>query len=248
MKTRQAQISVFALAALTIFLVSGCGATKSGGGASPSGASSLASTASAVPAGQAICGQDVANLSDLGINLKVFQDSAGTFHKDLVVIKFDRIPSQLSGNANSAFEIWSRTIDSSGNYGAYQQLSFYLQTTSGVSTPYAYTDLTWSQMQQIATYFGITVTTAGQFFTTINVVAQLTDLSSGTKIITPKVYDASSSYSPEVTALVPMYAANPNEFNQTNAAAAQALHPLQSIKAQALSTSQFQNATNQFCF
>ena len=253
MKSRQSQLSITALTLLSVFLISGCGAkTTDNGGTSASSVNLSAGAAlgtTSIPTGQAICGQDVANLTDLGIHLKTHQDSSGILRSDLIVIKFDRIPSQLSDNSDSAFEVWTRTVDSMGNYGTYQQMSFFLETASGgASTPYSYTDLTWSQMQQIATYFGMTITTASQFFAQINVVAQVTDISTSTKLITPKVYDALSSYSPQVTAIAPMYAANPNEFAQSNVAAVQALHPLQSQKSQSYSTAQFQTLSNQFCF
>jgi len=127
------------LAALAI-CVTGCGSSNF---TSPSGSSStiLSSTSSAITS----CSHDVSNQSNLSTRLMVYSDANGS-RADLIRMKFDRFPTTFSNSDSDALELWTRTIDSNGNWGTWKQVSFYVElyTSSAAVTrsSYLYNDLT----------------------------------------------------------------------------------------------------------
>ena len=238
----QTRILIAVAAALTLF---GCGASKlqTNAGGLISGSTISSSTSGSI----AKCSHDLDNLSDLSIRLKVYEDSSGTARGDLIRLKFDRIPTSFSATGDNAFELWSRTADSGGSWGAWHKVSFYIESTGAKVTraPYLYSDLTWTQMQQLATYFGMTGADASTFFASVQIIAQLTD-TTVSKVLTAKLYMTSSS--PETTALIPTFPANPNNYAQNHPAVLQALHPLQALANSKYSEDQYLYEANQFCF
>jgi hypothetical protein len=197
------------------------------------------------------CSHDVDNLEDLSIRMRLFQDGSGTVRNDLVRIKFDRFPESFTNNDDAAIQVWTRTVDTNGNWGTYHKLSFYLEKYSSggvMRTPYKYTDITWKGLKEIAATFGMSSSlTAPEFFGGVVLLVELNDTSGVSKVITVKTYDDKAS-SPETTALIPTFLANPREYAKSHSAALQALHPLQALYNTAYTEDQFQYEANQFCF
>ncbi len=182
------------------------------------------------------------------MKLKVFEDSMNGLRTDWIRVRFERFPSEFSNDNSSALQLWSRTIDSSGNWGAWYKVPFKIEyyTTMSVSvTSVSYTDLTWAQMIQIADSFGIARANAQQAIASMVLRAELPD-TSASKILTVKLYMSGSS--PEVTSLLPPFKANPREYAKDRPVALQNLHPLLSLTNANLSESQYQTSANQFCF
>jgi hypothetical protein len=243
MKRKSIKIGFFA--SLSVLLLSGCGAQKfqTNSGGLTSGSSTLGSTSAAA----AKCSHDIDNLANLSTRLKVYEDGTSGIRNDLIRVKFNRFPTEFT-NATDAVKLWTRTVDGNGTWGAWHTVSFYVEryTTNGiVRSPYKYSDLTWAQMQQLGSFFGVPATTASEFLNSVVLLAELGDLNVA-KVLTTKVY--MSATSPEVTTLIPQFKANPREYAKDHPQALLDLHPLAYLWNNNYTEDQYAYEANQFCF
>jgi hypothetical protein len=242
------EIQILTLAILAFVALSGCGAQKfqTNNGGIITGNTNLSSTSPNAAAAK--CSHDVDNLSDLSIRLKVFEDPSSGVRNDLIRVKFDRFPTYFT-NDSDAIQLWTRTVDSAGNWGPWHKVAFYVEryNSSGIlRTPYKYTDITWGQLKQIADYFGMgTSLSAPEMFGSVVLLAQLDD-ASVSKVLDVKIYAGSNS--PDTLALIPQFAANPKEYAKNHPSVLQALHPLQALASANYTEEQYAYEANQFCF
>lgn len=245
MKTQQIFRNAKIAFALSLFLV-GCGAQKNSSSDVTSGSTSLSSTSTLA---SARCSHDIDNLTDISIRLRIYEDgTSGQTRNDLIRVKFDRFPSQFSNSDTSAVQLWTRTIDSVGNWGTWIRVPFYVEryTAAGVSrTPYTYTDLTWAQLKQLGSYFGVSNSTGQELFQSLVFLAQLPDVSIS-KVLTVKTYMTSTQ--PETSALIPQFKANPKEYAKDKPQALVNMHPLGYLWNNSYTEEQYQYEANQFCF
>ena len=178
----------------------------------------------------------------------VYSDANGS-RADLIRVKFDRFPTTMSDADTNAIELWTRTIDSAGNWGTWHQVSFYVElyTSSAAVTrsTYLYNDLTWAQLKQFATNWGVSYTNSADLMGHLTLLAQLSDTTLS-KTLTAKIYETSDS--PEVTALIPSFQANPTTYAADHPSALYAYHPLQSMTGSNVSDQQYVYEASQFCF
>ncbi|MCS6838956.1 MAG: hypothetical protein NZ480_08925 [Bdellovibrionaceae bacterium] len=194
------------------------------------------------------CSIDMSQNPELGIKLQVLDDPQFGKLYHLIRVKFIRIPDSFGSQDQHALQLWTRTITPSNTWGEWQNVRFYFQRRVGESwlrTPYSYQDITWEDMKRVAQYLGISVSDAKQFFSQIELVAIL-DQEGNAKIITPSLYLSNDSIK-FVTALAPLFDANPNRYTNSKPSNLSKLHPLQSLIGTDFSDGQFLFEIQKFC-
>lgn len=204
-------------------------------------------------AGSAVgkCSIDMSNQPDFGMKLQAYESASEGLRSDLIRIKFIRVPNSFSDSDASSLQLWTRTIDRNGNWGSWQNIRFYFEFKNAngqvFTTPYAYQDMTWRDMKLVASSFGLNVSDASNFFSQIQLVVQL-DINSNAKTITAALYPNGGNTSQHITALAPIFDANPKNYQANQPQALVALHPLQNLLNTSFSNSQFEFEMNKFCF
>lgn len=235
---------------LTVFAgLVGCGASKeaiNNGSNLPSGPGLSGNTQAL-----AKCSIDMDNHADFGMKLQAVDDGQFGLRSDLVRVRFIRIPSDFADNDQNALQLWTRTIDSSNNWGQWKTLRFYVEYRNSqgqmARTPYTYQDATWGTLKQIALSFGVTTTSASDFFGKFQLVAQL-DAQGIAKTITAALYPENSNDVLDITALAPIFDASPTSYATTHPQALVDLHPLQALGGMSYSKEQFEFEAEKFCF
>lgn len=241
MKRQKRKVAL--LGSLAVLFLAGCGASKSQSAASGSSEQSSTSANSALTK----CSIDTDNRSNLGIRMKVYEDGSTGVRNDLIRVKFHKFPTEFTGDGD-AIKLWTRTVDNAGNFGPWHTVPFMVEryTTAGLQrSPYKYSDLTWAQMKQLGSYFSISASTANEFMNSVVLIAELPDVNMS-KAMTAVTYMASSS--PEVTALIPQFAANPRVYAKDHPQALLDIHPLAYLWNNNYSDAQYAYEANQFCF
>lgn len=235
-------LKVGLLGSLAVLFLSGCGASKSQTAASGSSEQSSTSTSAL-----AKCSIDTSNKSNLGVRMKVYEDGTSGVRNDLIRVKFTKFPTEFT-NASDGLQLWTRTVDNAGNFGPWHKVSFLVEryTTAGLQrAPYTYSDLSWAQMQQLGSYFGVAASSASEFLNSVVLIAQLPDVNMS-KAMTAVAYMTGSSA--EVTALIPQFAANPRVYAKDHPQALLDIHPLAYLWNNNYSDAQYAYEANQFCF
>lgn len=249
MNTNQIQRkSAQTLAALSLLAVlSSCGHSKQSVGTGSSVTNNLAQGASV-----AKCSIDMSNKSDFGMKLQAYESSSHGVRSDLIRIQFIRFPSDFSNSDASAVQLWTRTIDTAGNWGSWHNVRFYIEFRRRdgqiLTSPHAYQDITWKDLKLVASSFGLDSSDARSFFSQIQLVAQL-DINNDAKIITAALYQGGQQQATNsITALAPIFDANPKTYQQSKPQALYDLHPLQSLTNSNFTNSQYEFEINKFCF
>lgn len=226
-------------------MLSSCGSSKNA--ISSNNSNSITNLPNGAALGK--CSIDMSNQSDFGMKLQAYEALGSGLRSDLIRIQFIRFPSEFSSSDASAIQLWTRTIDQSGNWGAWQNVRFYFEHRSANGqtrmTPYSYQDITWKDLKQVALSFGLTVSSASDFFRQIQLVAQL---DSNAKTITAALYQNGQNQAKYITALAPIFDANPISYQQNHPKALVDLHPLQNLMNTNFTNSQFEFELNKFCF
>ncbi len=205
-----------------------------------------------IPQAKGKCSIDMSNNNNLGFKLKAYESTTEGLRSDLLRTQYIRFPSDFAADLNNSLVLWTRTIDSAGNWGQWQQVSFYIEHLGqgGGKSPYSYNEFTFQQMQDYGKVFNMTITSASQFFSSFQIVAQL-DAQGNSKIITSKIYynqSTDQNSGPEATALAPLFDANPISYKGSHPESLYNLHPLQSLIGYSYTNSQFEYELNRYCF
>jgi hypothetical protein len=198
------------------------------------------------------CSVDMSQDPEFGIKLKTYEGLNQNPSVELIQIQFLRIPSVFGQSDDHALQLWTRTVTSAGQWGSWQNLRFFiLYSASGQTrvTPHSYKDLTWKDLKAIASSFGVPVQNPSQFFHQFHLLAEMDARGDG-KIITPTLYAGSqkTDISHHITALAPVFDANPNRYQLTHPQVLMALHPLKSFLGYGFTKSQYEFEINRFCF
>jgi len=237
----------FIFTTIIFVILSSCGSSKN------AISSDTNNSTANLPNGAAVgkCSIDMTNQPDFGMKLQAYESEASGLRSDLIRIQFIRFPSEFSSSDASAIQLWTRTIDRFGNWGNWQNVRFYFEHRSANGktrmTPYSYQDITWKDLKQVALAFGLNVSSATEFFRQIQLVAQL-DVNSNAKTITAALYQNGQNQAKHITALAPIFDANPKNYQQNQPQALAVLHPLQSLINTSFTNSQFEFEINKFCF
>ncbi len=244
-KALQVGLCVVAIAALV-----GCGKSKSSDGfGSTNNSSTSPSSSDAI----AQCSQDVANNSNIKVQVMQYVDQYGQARTDYVRVKLSKIPSTwMTSNWDLNVKRWAVSPDnksSMDNTALYYQ--FEKRTASGFQllSNYSYQVFNWDEVQQMADYAGID---DGAFFNSVSLLVNLKGDSGSFQALRVAFSQggANGSVIHYVDVLIPTFQADPAKYNadSRHPYTLQILHPLKDKAGQGWTQSQYLDFTKSFCF
>ncbi|MCX7674815.1 MAG: hypothetical protein N2Z70_03175 [Bdellovibrionaceae bacterium] len=224
------------------FLLSACGANKQ----SRSSESHMQSPVGLSSQAQGVCSIDQSRHPDLGMKLMAHRHPQTGWDARWIRVKMIRLTQSFSQSPDSAIQFWTRTISHNGTWGGFTNMRFYISYQNR-TTPYSYQDLTWKDMQNLAQWFGFQASTAAEFFSRVEFLIYLP--SPEHKTLTLSTYlGGSQQAQASVTALVPIFDANPDTYAAQKPAALAQLHPLKHLSGQGFNTAALEQEIQRYCF
>ncbi len=244
-KRSQVQPSVLAfivLASSLIFI--GCGPQTIG----PTEDSLSSTSTSPSDSNVLLCSQGSGNSAVM--NLKLVTQASG-LRNDLVGVRMLNVPETFTATATNELQFFAEKFSSSNVSIANTRTTFYLMdsSTGKYLNSNGYQGLKWSDMKSIynATFGGAVITTVAQFFAKFNLIVDIADTSSSTKLLRAFIFEnLNAAPTREIKALIPRFLANPEEYKKVSSNTLYSLHPL---KGQSFgTTAEYVQKANEFCF